>query len=473
VVGLGVAGQAAARALAAVAGPGAVRVWDSATDPPQRSRAQALRQIGVEVRLGGDGLDALGGARALVKSPGVPPEIPVVAEAARRGVEIVDELDLGWRLVPAPTVAVTGTNGKSTVAALCVSVLAEHGLEPVSAGNTVFGPPLSEVSLGPVPRTVVAEVSSFQAESSPELAVDAAIFTNLTPDHLNRHGTMAAYGAAKRRLFVRGKWSVPLAAVNIDDRLGRELADEIELRGGRALRYGWGPGAEYRVVECGWSLWRGEAKVVSPRGSVHFATPLPGAHNAANATAVLALADGLGLPRKETLTGLASVTPVPGRFEVVPVDRPFDVVVDLGYTVHSVAKFLAAVRAIVAGRGGRLLTVLAVIGDRQEGGGEVAALARERSDRLILSGASYRGESRVVGLQCMARAARAARGGELEIVIDRAEAISRAIAGAAPGDLVAIIGRGSIQREATDARGGSRPLDDRQVAREMAERCAS
>ncbi len=168
VVGLGRAGLAAARVLAArAASP--VSAWDEAVDPPQLERASVLRELGVEVRLGGDGTELLGGIATVVKSPGVPPEAPVLAEAARRGLLIVDEMDIGWRLVSAPTVAVTGTKGKSTVASLCVDVLAGHGLEPVLAGNTEFGPPLSELSLGQVPRSVVAEVSSYQAEASPSL----------------------------------------------------------------------------------------------------------------------------------------------------------------------------------------------------------------------------------------------------------------------------------------------------------------
>lgn len=256
VVGLGRAGLAAARSLAARVGADSVRVWDESADRPQLEKAEALRAIGVGAWLGGDGIEALGDARTVVKSPGVPPEIAVVAEAARRGLEIVDELDVGWRLVPAPTVAVTGTNGKSTVAALCVAMLSGHGLEPVLAGNTEFGPPLSELARGEAPRSVVAEVSSYQAEFSPALAVDAAIFTNLTPDHLNRHANMEAYGAAKRMLFVRDEWSVPLAAVNTDDAFGRSLAGQIEARGGCALSYGWGGDAAYRIAEARWACTR-------------------------------------------------------------------------------------------------------------------------------------------------------------------------------------------------------------------------
>jgi len=468
VVGLGRAGMAAARALAA-RGNGEVRVWDENADPPLPERAAELRQIGVDVWLGGDGAEMLGDARALVKSPGAPPEIPPVAEAARRGLPVIDELEIGWRLTPAPTVAVTGTNGKSTVSALCVAVLAAHGLEPTLVGNTEFGPPFSELSGGDPPRSIVAEVSSYQAECSPALAVDAAVFTTLTPDHLNRHRTMEAYAAAKRNLFVRGDWAAPLAAVNVDDGFGRKLADEIDERGSRALRFGSGPDAAYRIAECRWDLRDAELVVEAPGGTVRLRTRLPGAHNAANVAAVLALADGLGLPREATLAALAIAAPVPGRFEVVDVAAPFDVVVDFSYTADSVAKALTAARAVVAPRGGRLLTVAAIMG--RAGtllGREVGPVARRLSDHLILSGASYRGEPRLPTLAALAGSARAADGATLEVVIDRRAAISRAMEVARPGDLVALLGRGPAAREATDSRGGFVPLDDRQVARELA-----
>lgn len=461
--------MAAAQAVASRTDAAAVRVWDEVSDAPQLKRAQTLRRLGIDIRLGGDGLEALGDAETVIKSPGVPLDVPVVAEAIRRGLTIVDELELGWRLTPTPTVAVTGTNGKSTVAALCVSVLAAHGLEPVLSGNTEFGPPLSELSLGRPPRSIVAEVSSYQAECSPELAVDAAVFTNLTPDHLNRHRTMEAYGAAKRALFVQGDRAVPVAALNVDDEFGRVIAREVEERGGRALRYGRSAEADYRIVGCRWGLREAEVEIDSPDGRVNLATRLPGAYNAANVTSALALADGLGLSRDRTVAAIGSAAPVPGRFEVVDVGRPFDVVVDLAYNVDSVAAVLATARAVVRRRGGRVVTVLAVVGRAGPlTGRDVGGLARERSDHLVLSGTSYRGEPRLVTLAQLMVGARDARGGTLEVVIDRRLAIARAMAVAQPGDLVAILGRGPTAREATDGRGGFRRLDDRQVVREIA-----
>lgn len=449
-------------------GPGSVLVWDAAANAPQRNRARELRVAGVEVRLGGDGLDSLEGAHTVVRSPGVRVDVPVVVAALRRGMAVIDELELGWHLVPAPTIGVTGSNGKSTTSALCLQLLAAHGLEPVLAGNTEFGPPLSEVALGEVPRSVVAEVSSFQAELAHDLSPDAAVFTNLTPDHLNRHGGMAPYRAAKRRLFVRGDWCVPFASLNQDDEFGRQLAEEVRERGGEVRTYGFGEDADYRIVECNWGLRQADLALATPDGSLQMQTRLPGRHNAANVTAALALADGIGLPREATLAALANAEPVPGRFELVEVERPFDVIVDFGYTPGSVTSALQAARELGSARGGRLLSVLALVGRAGVAiGREVGAAARELSDHLILSASSYVGEPRLKNLAEALAGARAVTGGSLEIVIDRREAIAAALAQAEPGDLVMIQGRGATAREATDRRGGFRELDDRQIVREL------
>jgi UDP-N-acetylmuramoyl-L-alanyl-D-glutamate--2,6-diaminopimelate ligase len=448
--------------------PASLLVWDGAANPPQRKRAGELRQVGVEVRLGGDGLPLLAGVRTVVKSPGVRADIPLVAEALRRGLAVIDELELGWHLVPAPTVAVTGSNGKSTTSSLCLQLLAAHGFEPMLAGNTEFGPPLTELAVGEAPRSVVAEVSSFQAELARSLAPDAAVFTNLTPDHLNRHGGMAPYRAAKRRLFVRGEWCVPFASLNGDDEFGLELAREIRERGGRVLSYGFGRGADYRIASCSFGLKGAELAIEAPDATIELGIRLPGRHNAANVAAALAFAEGARLPRETTLAALADAAPVPGRFELVEVERPFDVIVDFGYTPGSVASAFSAARELAAARGGRLVAVLSLLGRAAVAiGHEVGALARELSDHLILCASSYVGEPRVKNLAQVAAGARAATGGTLEIMLDRRQAIAAALAMAEPGDLVMVQGRGATRREATDRRGGFRNLDDRQAIREL------
>lgn len=454
--------------MATRAEPASVLVWDVAANPPQRKRAQELRAAGVEVRLGGDGLSCLPGIRTVVKSPGVRTDAPLIAAALQRELVVVDELELGWHLVPAPTVAVTGSNGKSTTSGLCLQLLAAHGLDPVLTGNTEFGPPLSEVALGDMPRAVVAEVSSFQAEPARDLAPDAAIFTNLTPDHLNRHGGMAPYRAAKRRLFVRGDWCVPFASLNRDDELGQQLAEEIRERGGEVRTYGFEEGADYRIAACSFDLRGAETAVETPDGPVKVRTRLPGRHNAANAAAALVFADWAGLPRETTLTALAAADPVPGRFELVEVDGPFDVIVDFGYTPGSVAGALRAGRDLAEARGGRLLVVFSLVGRAAVAiGHEVGAYARELSDHLILCASSYVGEPRVKNLAQALVGARAASGGSLEVILDRRQAIAAALAQAEPGDVVMVQGRGATRREATDRRGSFRDLDDRQIVREL------
>ena len=421
--------------------------------------------------MGGDGLDVLAGVGTLVKSPGVPLEIAVVAEARRRGIGIVDELDIGWRLVAAPTVAVTGTNGKSTVAGLCVSVLGGAWVEPGSQREHRVRPAPERACASEAPRSIVAEVSSYPAECSPALAVEGAIFTNLTP---RPPQPAPDDGGLWRQPSGHSSSSdaetVPVAALNADDELGRAIADDVEDRGGRAIRYGTDAGAEYRIMGCRWGLREAEVEIESPDGPIGLVTRLPGAHNAHNAVSVLAMADGLGLPRDPTLAALAAAAPTPGRFEPVDVGRPFDVVVDFAYSLDSVSAVLDAARPVVESRRGRLITVLGVVGRAGPvSGDEVAAAARERSEHLILSGTSYRGEPRLVTLARLAAGARAARGGELEIVIDRRRAIARRDGGRAPGRS----GRdprprARPSREATDRRGGFVRLDDRQAARELA-----
>lgn len=248
---------------------------------------------------------------------------------------------------------------------------------------------------------------------------------------------------------------------------------DVEAGGGRVLGYGTSAAADYRIETASWSLTETQLEVVAPDGALSVRARLPGLHNAANVVAALALADGLGLERAPTLAALSSVRPIPGRFEPVEVDLPFDVVVDFGTASASVTSALEAARGLVERRGGRLIAVLGLVG--RAGfliGREVGALARELSDHLVLSGASYRGEPRLVALAELAAGARSASGAELEIVIDRREAIAHGLAAARAGDLVLILGRGPTGWEATDARGGSRPLDDREVVRELA-RCGS
>lgn len=209
-----------------------MRGWDAADEPRTRAAAADLAALGVAATLGGDGAAALGcpPAGCLVKSPGIPPSARIVGAARAAGIPILDELEAGWRLDGRPLVAVTGTNGKSTVARLVAAALAAAGQRPALAGNTRFGPPLSGLP-AEAGDLVVAECSSYQLEHCPALAPDAAALTNLTEDHGWHHPTPAAYAAAKRGLFLRDGRAVPLAAVGVGEPFGAALAVDLAAAG--------------------------------------------------------------------------------------------------------------------------------------------------------------------------------------------------------------------------------------------------
>jgi UDP-N-acetylmuramoylalanine--D-glutamate ligase len=155
---------------------------------------------GIDAHLESDGLDLLDGVRTVVKSPGVPKEAPVVAAARERGLDVVGELEIAWRLLPSEFVAVTGTNGKTTTVELLGAMHRAAGVPVAVAGNV--GTPLSSL-VGEIDSdvVVVCEASSFQLEDAVAFAPECAVLLNLEPDHLDRHGTFEAYRDAKLRVF--------------------------------------------------------------------------------------------------------------------------------------------------------------------------------------------------------------------------------------------------------------------------------
>ena len=248
VAGVGRAGSSAARALTA-RGYGPVQAWDGLRRPQERQAAESLAREGV-VTHGGDGLallDAPPAPRTIIKSPGLRFDTPLIDAAVRRGLSVLDESELGWHLDPRPLIAVTGTNGKSTTTALVAAILQAAGRAPVTAGNTRFGVPYSETA-GHAGDTVVAELSSFQLEGCSALAPDAALLTNITFDHLYRHGTHAAYAACKRRLFGDGEAVVATAAIGTDQAAGRELARDLRACGTTVVTFGRDATADLRVL---------------------------------------------------------------------------------------------------------------------------------------------------------------------------------------------------------------------------------
>jgi UDP-N-acetylmuramoylalanine--D-glutamate ligase len=212
VIGLGRSGQSVS-ALLRRAGARVYASDAAATDPGTVTR---LAAIGVDAKGGGHDLDRIGVAAAVVVSPGVPPDAPPLVRARQKNIPIVSEIEVALSfLASTKFIAITGTNGKSTVTALAAHLLRALGLDAVAAGN--IGTPLSEVALTvPPPAWVALELSSFQLHDTPSIAPIVGVLTNLAPDHLDRYDTLEEYYFDKMRLFTDASTS-SVWVTNADD----------------------------------------------------------------------------------------------------------------------------------------------------------------------------------------------------------------------------------------------------------------
>lgn len=464
VAGLGRAGRAAALALRQAVGPELVRAWDADTGASMQRLRSELEAEGIRTCLGPRlTRREVGWARAVVKSPGIPFDASVIQRALGKGREVLDELELGWRLSCAPMLAVTGTNGKSTVSGLATSVLSAAGRRVRLAGNTQFGPCLSAVSSESL-DWIVCEVSSFQLEGCVHMLPELAVFTNLTPEHLGRHGTLERYGVIKRRLFINNGRAVSRAIIDVDGPFGRNLAADIERCGGVVTRVGFSAAADYRVESAGWDLRQAETRVSTPAGLISLVSALPGAYNARNVAAALAIADLTGVERRISVPALSAYIGPPGRFEHIDAGQPFEVIVDFANTPDALEQLLRTIRAGMR-PSGRLRVVFGLGGAPGTAMQEMGRLAGRLSDQLILTTSGTRGLPPVLALGSILAGARMATGGELEVVLDRHRAIERAVLSATADDVIVIPGRGALADMRADPRGEPVPFDDREVAR--------
>ena len=294
VVGLARSGAAAARALRA---HGEVLGCDAGRPPA----GEQLSAEGLDVALDSDGCELLGRARAVVKSPGVPALAPVVAAARERGIPVIGELEVAWRLLANEWLGVTGTNGKTTTVELLGAMHRAAGLEAAVAGNVGTAASSLVGSLGPE-AVVVCEASSFQLEDAAAFSPECALLLNLSPDHLDRHGDIDAYRAAKLRIFERqDRDDVAVVPADLDPPPGRA----------RVVRFG--PGAEVGglAVRDGVLAFRGEPLVAAAE------IRLRGAHNLENAMAAAAAALARGLDPGAVAEALRTFAGVPHRLEEV------------------------------------------------------------------------------------------------------------------------------------------------------------
>ena len=264
-----------------------------------------LTEAGVEIHLREEGTALLARAGAVIKSPGVPREAPVIAGALARGIEVLGELEMAWRLLENEVIAVTGTNGKTTTVEWVGHIHRTAGLPVTVAGNV--GAALSGLA-GKTAQdvTVVCEASSFQLQDTDAFAAEAAVLLNIAPDHLDRHGTFEEYVQAKLEIFARqGNEDIAVAPLG----LGVE-----DLGGcGRRVCFGSGPGAA--LSERAGELWWEEQPLMSV-GEIG----LRGAHNVQNAMAAAAVCLARGLSTGAVREGLRSFAGVKHRLEVARSD---------------------------------------------------------------------------------------------------------------------------------------------------------
>ncbi len=321
VAGLGVSGMPVAKVLA---GLGAVvTAVNEGADERSRAQAAELEAQGITVRLG-DGATLPEGTELIVTTPGWRPDKPLFAAAAKAGVPVWGDVELAWRLrdldgrTPAPWLAVTGTNGKTTTTRMLASILEAAGLRTAAVGN--IGVSLLDVVLGETQYDVLAvELSSYQLHWAPSLRAHSAAVLNLAPDHLDWHGSMEAYAADKGRIY---EGNTVACVYNAEDKATEHLVREADVEEGcRAIGFTLAtPGPSQLGVVDGILVDRAfvqnRQKNAQELAEVADVNP-PAPHNIANALAAAALARAFGVEPKAVRDGLRAFRPDAHRIEHV------------------------------------------------------------------------------------------------------------------------------------------------------------
>src|SRR6266550_4775462 len=381
--------------------------------------------------------------------------------------------------------AVTGTNGKTTTTFLIKHICEKAGLRCGLIGTVRYE--IGERVLPAIRTTpesldlqeLLAQIANAGCRaaamevSSHALAQDrtrglewnVAVFTNLTQDHLDFHGTMESYFESKLKLFTQlgrqQKKRKPVAVVNIDDRYGEQLLQRIGKKVA-VITYGMGVRADFRAsnyrVEFGGTSYQLDA-----RGKSYLVrVPLIGRFNVANSVAALAAANALGIGLREAVFSLGKSPQVPGRLELVPAKRQFQVFVDYAHTPDALLNVLKTLRELAPSR---LIVVFGCGGNRdREKRPLMGQVVDQNADYAIITSDNPRKEDPD---KIIAEVEKAFRGNHLEKITDRAQAISRAIEIAQPRDIVLIAGKGHENyQEFADH---TVPFEDIQVARRAVE----
>ena len=399
------------------------------------------------------------GAVALVVERPLELDVPqLVVEDARRAMGVAADEFFGRPSEELQIAGVTGTNGKTTTAFLLYAILAAAGRRPGLLGtieSRVGGERRPAIRTTPEAidlqrafremldagdRSCAMEATSHGSELGrlDRVRFSVLVFTNLSQDHLDFHGTMERYFEAKRRLFIEER---PPAAINVGDEWGRKLAADRP----DALAFGFADDAE-----------------VGPQALEGIDLKLRGRFNAENALGALAASRILGIDDDAIARGLESVRGVPGRFESVSAGQPFEVIVDYSHKPEALESVLRTARELTSGR---LICVFGCGGDRDRGKRPImGGIASELADVAIVTSDNPRSEDpQAIIDEILTGVSR-----EIEVEPDRAAAIERALSEADEGDVVVIAGKGHEQGQEFADR--TIPFDDREVARDVLRR---
>jgi UDP-N-acetylmuramoylalanine--D-glutamate ligase len=307
---VGLARTGVATALFCVARGATVTATDSRTEDEIGKEIAKLREAGVTLELGGHQEKTFLAQDLVVPSPGVPADAPLLKAARGKGITIWSEIELAYRFLKGRLIGITGSNGKTTTTALMDHILKNAGFSTILAGN-IGTPLISRVDASRDHTVTVVELSSFQLELIETLRPNIGIFLNLTPDHLDRHLTMKAYGAAKARIF-ENQTEEDAAVLNADDPATNPYAPTRPRQYWFSRKRRVAQGACVRGEEI---VFRGDGveEVVLKRGDI----PLAGAHNLENVLAAVAAARIAGAEKGAIAEGVRSFAGVEHRLEFV------------------------------------------------------------------------------------------------------------------------------------------------------------
>ncbi|MBV9818657.1 MAG: UDP-N-acetylmuramoyl-L-alanyl-D-glutamate--2,6-diaminopimelate ligase [Solirubrobacterales bacterium] len=417
---------------------------------------------------------ARGAVALVVQRPLDLPVAQVVVESTRAAMAPAAAAFYGDPSADLQIVGVTGTNGKTTTAFLVRALLEAAGrpsgllgtIKSVIAGvahdvqrttpEAIDLQRTLRAMLDGGDRACVMEVSShaLALRRADAIRFAAAIFTNLTQDHLDFHPTMEDYFQAKRMLFAGAE--APAAVVNVDDPYGARLAAEL----GGATTFALRADAVYRATDVRTGIDGSTFTVRGPDGKLAVRSPLRGEFNVSNVLGALAAARSLGIDADTCVEAIATAGQVPGRFQTVDEGQGFAVLVDYAHTPDSLRNVLRAARELTPGR---LHVVFGCGGDRDRGKRpQMGEIARRLADEVVVTSDNPRSEDPEAIIAEILQGS----GGDVAHDADRRRAIARAIAAAGAGDVVVIAGKGHEQGQEF-ASGHKIPFDDVTVAREI------